>query len=119
MIIFNIILSLTGWIAIIVLHKLSSGNKYVQNEILADGNNLFKTCFFYIVLNVACEYIHIHWLQIILCILMLLFALPPTFSSFTLLFNKMAMAKQKISALLCSIIPLMLGADCLYYYVMR
>lgn len=119
MIIFNIILSLTGWIAIIVLHKFSSENNYAQNEILADGNNLFRTCFFYIVLNVVCAYIHIHWIQIILCILMLLFALPPTFSSLALLFNKMATAKQKVSALLCSIIPLMIGFDCLYYYVIR
>lgn len=115
--IFNIMLSLIGWITIIALRGLPSGDAFSQYEMAKDQNNLFGTCFVYIILDAVCKSIAIRWLQIILCAAMILFAVPPTLSSLLLCFNPLVSIRQKMVAIICSAVPLIIAVNCLLSYV--
>ena len=113
----NIIISIVSWITIIVLHSLFIGDDFPKQEMVKDGNNLFSTCFTYIIMNLICKHIAIRWLQIMLCVIMITLALFPSISSTILLFNKYVPVEQKFTAMLCGIIPLIIGINCLFLYV--
>ena len=112
----NIFLSIIGWVTIMVLYHLDTPDGMSRYEILKDGNNLFKTCFFYIIGDAICRNTSISTYALGISAIMIILAVPPTFSSLNLLFNNFATIEQKLSALLNSIIPLVIGINCLILY---
>ncbi len=116
----QILLCLSGWISIIILAAISQKkiDAFSHGEMVKDGNNLFSTAVTYILANALCMYLDIVWLEWIIFIGLLLFAIIPFLSSVLLMFSRITPFAQKLSAIISQAIPVVIAAN-IYFTSLR
>lgn len=102
-----LILWLGGWLAIIVLNIINRASSeqdyntfYIENELVADGNNLFSAGFFYFLGNLACNFINLPILHWILFIVGTACCVLPVFSLIKVFINLFGMVPKYILSFL-------------------
>ncbi len=117
-----------GWILIFILAIINLSTKEVENmkrnvqdALLSDANNLFKTGIFYYLFNVACIFLPypvVHW---ILMIVGILFCIPPIISMIgvlkTTLFWKGNTWLSFLGALICTFSPLIMALNIYFVHI--
>lgn len=96
---------LLSWISIIVIYSIANviskddNNNYffsfAQNEMIADGNNLFSTGFFYLIGNIICKFINVPLIRWGLLIVGIVLCMPSIFSWFVSILPQAFREKDK------------------------
>lgn len=114
-IVFNIILFLVGWIAIVLLFTLSNQylSQFAKSELIADGNNLFKTGVFYTFLTAIAyffDYSVVKWIVFVILVGLTIF---PIISVIKMYGMTDVSREQKVSATVSQVIPLIMAINLL------
>ncbi len=123
-----LILWLGSWLTIIILNIINraiEGDPFItegiENELVADGNNLFTSGLFYFIGNLACNFIDwpvLHW---ILFIVGVLFCILPIISLFKMLANLFGLVRKYvlsfIGAVISQVIPLIMAINIYLVYI--
>lgn len=126
---------LASWIAIIAIHAAGTISAksdtsvnvecwpFASQEIVADGNNLFVTGFFYCIGNVVCHFFPIKIVSILMLVIGVAACIPPLFSLFSGIIPQMFQWKNKymtymtLSAALQTFVPLILACNIYFRYI--
>lgn len=127
---------LAAWLSIIILHAIAlratmkdpvRAEAYEAEtdlaEIVKDGNNLFSTGFIYMLITLACHFIHLSVVRWILFAAMVIFTVLPVMSCFPKLRwlkpqNPPWVIISIITCIICNTIPLVMAIMVLTGYLL-
>lgn len=125
---------LLSWISIIVIYSIANAISkndndshffsFAQNEMIADGNNLFSTGFFYLIGNIICKFINIPLIRWGFLIIGIAFCIPSVFSWFVSILPQAFREKDKfiwlmaITAYINTFVPFLMALN-IYLYFLR
>lgn len=122
-----LIVWLGGWVTIILLNFVNGLivgedfiTKSIQNELVSDADNLFKSGIFYFAANIICNFINLTVLHWILLVVGVVFCILPIISSFGMIANFKLSPKYIVSfigALLSQTIPLIMALNIYFVHL--
>jgi len=120
MVLKNAILFLVGWAFIIIVYGISKDklDEFDRNEMVEDGNSLFKTGLAYTITTLLCYLFKPYWIKLVIFIFSAFFQIPVQLALPFKIFNRNVIFYRKLTLSISVIIPTIQLVLVFYKYIL-